>query len=91
MQALGKIVEHVRTLCQDLQYTVRECMCASVIVPLARSLGPDEAATNVLEDILELIQVLRKHALAHTALIRISAPPLNLLHTAFPSAQNSIN
>ena len=57
MQALGKIVEHVRTLCQDLQHTVRECMCARVIVPLARSLGPDKAATAVVEDVLELIQV----------------------------------
>lgn len=58
MQALSRIVEHVRSLCQDLHHTVRECMCAQVVVPLARSLGPDKAATNVLEDILELIQVL---------------------------------
>jgi hypothetical protein len=56
-QALGKIVEQVRTLCQDLQHSVRECMCARVIVPLARSLGPDKAANIVLEDVLELIQV----------------------------------
>lgn len=58
MQALGKIVDHVRTLCQDLQHTVRECMCERVIVPLARSLGPEKAAPIVIEDILELIQVL---------------------------------
>lgn len=57
MQLLANILEHVRTLCQDLQHTVRECMCAHVIVPLSRSLGPDKAATNVMEDVLELIQV----------------------------------
>lgn len=57
MQVLGRIVEHVRTLCQDLQHTVRECMCASVVVPLVRSLGPEKAATIVLADVLELIEV----------------------------------
>lgn len=59
MQAMARIVEQVRSLCQDLQHDVRECMCARVIVPLARSLGPEKGATTViLEDVLELIQVL---------------------------------
>eukprot|EP00892_Ulva_mutabilis_P008534 jgi/Ulvmu1/6052/UM027_0030.1 len=67
-EALTRISGHVRLLCQDLSQEMRASVCRAVVAPLTLALGPERSASQLLPDLLELLQ--DDHATVRHAALR---------------------